>query len=100
MIYRPYNWATGALGATWVSIEPAAVVIAEGVFMTRPELRKNHTFTVLVAADAAVRRRRQHDRGDATDAWLERWDAAERHHLTAVSPPEFFDFVIDGSLQV
>jgi uridine kinase len=97
--YRPYDWEHNTLMSRTISITPQPVVIAEGLFVARPELDSINDLTVLVVTDPQLRRRRQVDRADASQAWLERWDAAERWYYAHIRPPETFDVVIDGTSQ-
>ncbi len=95
--FRSYDWASGKLSDALVALPPAPLIIVEGLFVSRPELRHRYVLSILVVADERRRWQRQLDRGDATTEWLRRWDDAERYHLTDVSPPEVFDVVLDGS---
>ena len=52
--YRRYDWVTNAL-AEWHEIEPRGVVIVEGVYSTRPELRPYFSVMVYVDAPRKVR---------------------------------------------
>lgn len=92
--FHPYDWDTNRLSDRLTMIEPAAVVIVEGLFVSRPELRQLIDLSVLVTADAASRERRQRDRADASSAWLQRWEAAEQWYFHHVRPPESFDVVL------
>jgi uridine kinase len=94
--YHPYDWDSGRLASRFVKVRAAAVIILEGLFVSRPELQPLVHHSVLVDAPADVRRRRQTERADATQEWLERWDAAERHFFRHVRPPGSFDLVVRG----
>ncbi len=96
--FCPYDWSTGQLSGQVCEIQPASVVLVEGLFVSRPELRHHYLVSILVTTNGSQRWQRQLARGDATREWLQRWDDAERHHLAVVSPPDHFDVVIDGSL--
>lgn len=95
--YRPYDWETNALGRRLVTVAPQPRVIVEGLFVSRPELNTMVDLTVLVMAEPDVRHQRQLDRADASDAWLQRWDAAERWYFNHVRPPGSFDVVINST---
>jgi uridine kinase len=94
--YHPYDWDSGSLASRFVKVPAAAVVILEGLFVSRPELQPLVDRSVLVDTPAAVRRRRQTERADASPEWLERWDAAERYFFRHVRPPRTFDLVVRG----
>jgi uridine kinase len=94
--YQPYDWNSGRLASRLVKVSAAAVVILEGLFVSRVELRRLVDRSVLVETPAALRRRRQAERADASPEWLERWDAAERHFFRHIRPPATFDLVARG----
>ena len=78
--YRVYDWTTGALGDS-KEVAPHGVVLVEGVYSARPELRRYYGACLLVETPQRVREARQKRRADASEAWLKRWDAAERYYL-------------------
>ena len=90
--YSVYNWETGVLGAEKV-VRPRGVVIVEGVFSARPELRRYYDAIFLVETNERIRAERQKQRGDET-AWLARWDAAEKFYLETHRPHTYADLVI------
>lgn len=94
--YRPYDWERDALESRTITIEPRPVLIVEGLFVSRPELDSFNDLAALVVADQEIRLRRQLDRADASESWLERWDAAERWYFDHVRPPDHFDMIVDG----
>lgn len=91
--YRAYNWKTGALG-DWKAVQPYGAVIVEGVFSARPELRGYYDAIFLVETEEKTRAWRQKQRADAADAWLERWDAAEKHYLKTTELHAYADLII------
>ena len=76
--------------------EPAAVVVLDGAYSSRPELADLIDLSVLVDVSAAERHRRlvERDGEPYTDAWEQRWRAAEDYYFTAVRPPSSFDLVV------
>jgi para-aminobenzoate synthetase len=73
------------------------VVVLDGVYSARPELRHLVDLAVLVElADDRLRRRRLVAReGDAfMAAWHALWDPAEDHYFARVCPPESFDLIV------
>jgi uridine kinase len=97
--YRPYDWEHNSLMSRTISIHPRPIVIIEGLFVSRPELDSFNDLIVLIETDPDVRHRRQLDRADASQAWRERWDAAERWYFTTVRPPQDFDLIVSGNSQ-
>jgi para-aminobenzoate synthetase len=85
------------LAAHGVRRAPATVLILDGVYSARPELRDLVDLAVLVeAADERVRRRRLLTReGEAfMSAWHALWDEAEDHYFSRVRPRASFDLVV------
>ena len=91
--YRPYDWLTGRLATHSVTVDAAAIVV-EGLFVSRPELGSFVDHVILIDSPAIVRQRRQTERADASDEWLQRWDAAERYFFEQIRPPRTFDIVV------
>jgi uridine kinase len=95
--YHPFSWRPeGGLDDRLVTVEPAPVIIVEGVYAARPELRDLVDVSILVDTPAEERLRRLIARGHGNDAWWSRWGAAEDHYYTAIAPPQSFDLVIPG----
>jgi hypothetical protein len=61
--------------------EPLRNHFCRGCFFARPELRSYHDAIFLVKMGRNAREQRQRRRADAPDAWLNRWEAAEKHYL-------------------
>ena len=94
--YRRYDWNTGRLGELAV-IEPAPVVLSEGVYMTRPELRDLFDVIVWVGTPADLRQRRQVARPEDSPAWIDRWHRAEDHYVVSHRPDLSADLVASGT---
>jgi uridine kinase len=94
--YHAYDWNSGRLANRLVKVPAAAVLILEGLFVSRLELQPLADRSVLVETPAAVRRRRQAARADESPEWLARWDAAERHLFRHKRPPTTLDLVVRG----
>lgn len=94
--YQRYDWQANRLG-DWCAVEANGVVIVEGCYAARPELKGYYDVIVLVEAPAAVRARRQAERADASQAWLNRWDAAETYYMTRIQPRSYAHWVIAAS---
>ena len=92
--YRAYDWSLNRLAKHATTIEPAPILVIEGLFVSRLELGDVVDVSVFVAADPQLRRQRQLDRNDATAEWLDRWDAAERWYFDRVRPAASFDLVV------
>lgn len=77
------------------AIEPAPVIIVEGVSASCEALIDLVDRTILVDTPEAERLARLRSRVPE-GAWDDGWLEAERHYL-ATRPPEFFDLVVSGS---
>ena len=94
--YRRYDWDTNAL-AEWHEIESRSVVIVEGVYSTRPELRRYFNVMVYVDAPRKVRLARLLDRRYPDTSWIDHWMAGEDWYVEHVRPAEQVTLVVDGS---
>ncbi len=94
--YRRYDWATGRL-AEWQEVEPGGLVIVEGVYSMRPELRPFYAATVYVDTPRDRRLERMRNRGNEDVSWLDHWMAAEDWYEEHERPKEHADLVVDGS---
>ncbi len=101
--WQPFDFAAGPrsdgtyrLRADYVGCPPAAVVLLDGLYSTRPELSDLIDLSVLVDVPVAVRHARLAAREDAAflAAWHARWDSAEEYYLTHVRPRTAFDLVV------
>lgn len=96
--YQRYDWDRDEL-AEWHEIAPAGIVILEGNYSTRPELRDFYDLTIWVEAphDLRLHRGLERDGQEARARWLNEWMPEEDRYLAAAHPDEHVDFVIDGS---
>ena len=70
-----------------VTVQPAPVLVLEGVYTGRPPLRDLVDLAVLVETVAEERRRRLTARRHGNDAWWPRWGADDDHYYyTAICP--------------
>jgi uridine kinase len=79
-----------------VKLEPAPVILLDGVYSARPELSDLVDLAVLVEADDEVRRKRLVIReGQAfMERWHKLWDGAEDYYFTHIRPRSSFDIVV------
>ncbi|MEM8532160.1 MAG: hypothetical protein AAGF95_15045 [Chloroflexota bacterium] len=92
--YQRYDWATNAPGV-WCEVQPAGVVVVEGCYAARPELRAYYHIIVLVTTSEEERSQRQLQRADEA-AWVARWDAAERYYMEHHRPHTYADIIVSG----
>ncbi|SCF43686.1 hypothetical protein GA0070564_109144 [Micromonospora mirobrigensis] len=95
--YRPYSWLpTGGLAPRSIALAARPVIIVEGVYAARPEVKDLIDLAVLVETPRAERFRRLTARGHGNQHWWSRWDAAETLYFTRVRPTDTFDLVVPG----
>jgi uridine kinase len=99
--YRRYQWHRREFGSDPVSVEPAPVVLLEGVSSARRRIRPELSLAVFVSAPSDVRLARALARdGDdslAYRAYLERWRTAEDRHFAEDETAAHADLVVDGT---
>jgi uridine kinase len=93
--YQRYDWSSDRL-AEWIEIAPAPVVIVEGVYSSRPELRALIDLAIFVDTPRELRERRMRSRGQNAGGWIERWMAAEYWYLEHVDPARHAGLVLTG----
>lgn len=82
--YQRFDWTQRVLGA-WISLSSSTrIVIVEGVYSLRPELRAYYDVKVWVDTDEETRTSRLVARGENTQAWIRRWSAAEQYYFKNV----------------
>ncbi len=77
-------------------MQSSGIILIEGCYAARPELRAYYDVLIWVETPERKRMVRQTARADATSAWLERWDAAERYYIEQFQPQRYADLVISG----
>lgn len=95
--YQRYDWATDAL-AEWHE-SSARVVMVEGVYSTRIELKEFYDFTIWVECPRAIRLARglERDGESARDCWLTKWMPEEDRYVSERSPQTGANLVYDGA---
>ncbi len=93
--YQQYDWQRAAMG-NWVQTKQPAVVIVEGVYTLRPQLRDLLDVSVYVRASDELRSQRQVRRGENSNEWIGRWAAAEEYYESQLEPWRDVDFTVDG----
>lgn len=93
--YQKYDWMINRLGE-WLTVQATGIIVIEGCYAARPELRPYYDIVLFVETSAARRLQRQQERADATASWLARWDAAEQFYIQHDQPHHYADLVIAG----
>lgn len=93
--YRRYDWNAGAIGE-WIEISMPEVVIVEGIYTLRPELRDGFDLTIFVLTSEHARLQRQESRGENSKPWINRWIAAEDYYVSREGSWEWVDLLLEG----
>ncbi|HEX4518536.1 MAG TPA: AAA family ATPase [Gaiellaceae bacterium] len=95
--YRRYDWERDTL-AEWHEVPAGGVVIVEGNYVTRPELRGYFDLKIWVEAAYEVRLRRglERDGEEARARWVEEWMPEEDRYVAAFHPAEHVDVIVSG----
>jgi uridine kinase len=94
--YRIYDWQNNKLGEL-KQITPVDYIIVEGCYSARPELSSFFDVVVLVETSSVERQKRQAERKNASQDWLNRWDAAESFYLETTDLANRADVVVLNS---
>ena len=93
--YQVYDWTTKSLGR-WEYFQSRGVVIIEGVYSTRAELRKFVDCSIFVDTSESVRQTRMEARQQDAVAWRDKWLAAERYYNEQESPSNHATLILRG----
>ncbi len=83
--YQHYDWTANLLGDT-VEVEPKGIIVIEGCYSSRPELRPYYHLTIHVETPQPLRMARQKERHDYDAIWVARWEAAEAFYFSNYPP--------------
>jgi uridine kinase len=93
--YQRYDWSTDRL-AEWIEVAPREIVLIEGVFSMRPEIRPLIEVAIFIETPRAERRRRMVSRPQSSTSWIDRWMGAEDWYLENIAPHRHADLVVEG----
>lgn len=93
--YQRYDWETNTLDG-WVTVKPRGIVLVEGVYLLRRELRSYWDFAIYVDTPRDLRQQRLHDRGENDEGWIARWAAAEDYYVRVERPAQAADLAVRG----
>jgi len=93
--YQRSDWTRDHL-AQWIDAEPREIVVIEGVFATRPELRGLIDLAIFIETPREERIRRMTARPQDSLAWMDLWLAAEDWYLENVAPHRSADLLLKG----
>lgn len=97
--YQRYDWNKDSL-AEWHTVPSRGIVVIEGVYSTREDLRGFYDFRIFVQCPYEVRLRRGIERdGEASrDTWVNLWMPAEEEYMDLQQPWRHASIKIDGAL--
>jgi uridine kinase len=95
--YQKYDWSADRL-LQWETVEPEEIVLVEGVYSSRPELRPMLDAVIVVEAPRAERLRRvlARDPNPTTD-WITPWMKAEDWYLEKIRPQDTADLILPST---
>ncbi len=98
--WHPLDFQPGIGWVGWknetVILQPAPVILVDGVYSARPELADLVDLAVLVEANDEERRKRLvlREGQGFMQRWHALWDSAEEYYFTHICPPLSFDMVV------
>ena len=92
--FQPYDWTRNQLNG-WKQVPLTPVIIVEGVYALRPELRPLYNLSVFIEAPLEVRTARLRTRTDSEQD-IQMWQAAENWYLANIKPQDNCDLVVSG----
>ncbi|HLG63832.1 MAG TPA: hypothetical protein VKY19_17960 [Ktedonosporobacter sp.] len=100
--WHPLDFQAGSGWVGWkeelVTLEPAPVILLDGIYSARPELADLVDVAVLIEIDDLVRRQRLvvREGQDFMQRWHQLWDAAEDYYFTYIRPRSSFDLILSN----
>jgi uridine kinase len=92
--YPVYDWVARKPGE-WVTLQPRGVLVIEGVYAMRPEIRDSYDVTVYVDTPPETRLGRLSERSD-NPVWVKRWAQAEEWYNENIRPADYADVMVSG----
>ncbi|HUY27689.1 MAG TPA: hypothetical protein VMV27_09750 [Candidatus Binataceae bacterium] len=93
--YQPREWTSAELRG-WTEIPPNPIIIVEGVYSTRPELRDLIELAIFVDTPRDIRLARMKARAQIDTVWINRWMAAEDRYFEDLRPLDSADLAVAG----
>ncbi|MEY8829168.1 uridine kinase [Sedimentitalea sp. XS_ASV28] len=97
--FFPYDWGAfdGSKSSKETYVEPSEIVVIEGVYAARPELRDLLDLTVLIEVPDEERLKRLIKREGGLSAWEQQWHRAEDWYFENLAPPHSFDLLLSDA---
>jgi uridine kinase len=80
----------------WLTVPGVELLLVEGVYSSRPELREYADLVLWVTTSEEERVRRQFERRQNQGVWIKRWMAAESYYLDNIHQPGSAEVVVLG----
>ena len=93
--FQRYDWDSNSLDG-WITVAPRRIVLVEGVYLLRPELRPYWDFSIYVDTPRELRQARLYARGENDAGWIARWAAAEDYYEQLERPAQAASLVVSG----
>lgn len=99
--YQRYDWTAGRLGA-WTAIASGRIVIVEGVYSTKRELRNFYRIRIWMECPPDVRLARgiERDGENARERWITDWMPEEDRYVGAEHPEQAAHLIVDGASSI
>jgi uridine kinase len=94
--FRRFDWDRGSGLDGLVTVDPADLIVVEGVFSASPELGDQVDRAVFVDTPERERLRRLRGR-IAPEEWDDEWLRAEQAYFRLTRPPSSFDLTVSGT---
>ncbi len=75
---------------------PKGVVLVEGVYLLRADLRSYWDLSIYVDTPREVRLSRAYARGENDSGWIDKWAAAEDYYQAVEDPAQSADLIVRG----
>jgi len=96
--YHPYDWVRRRFADTPIAVEPAAVILVEGVGATRRAWREQLAMRIWVDCPRALRLARGIERdGEELREFWHHWMTAEDAYVADERPFAAADVIVDGA---
>lgn len=95
--YHAFDWDAfdGSLQERRTEVAPAAIILLEGVYAARPELRAFVDLSILLQVPDTVRLSRLMAREGEIGPWERQWHEAEAWYFAEAAPASGFNLVLD-----
>ena len=95
--HQRYDWSADRL-LDWITVEPEEIVLVEGVYSSRPELREMLDVAIFIDAPRDERRRRVLARApNSSSDWMTPWMAAEDWYFDHIRPRDTADLILPST---